>query len=75
MHFILQQYRINVGGNRRGKATSKWVLCFGSEHKGEVTRVVTSEWGGDIGMRMDVSNSELSEQRVTLAVTTEWGDI
>lgn len=43
-----------MGGVERGKGTSKWMLYHGGEHRGKVTRVVISEWDGNIGIYIDV---------------------
>lgn len=46
--------RVNVGHIQMREGHFKWMLCCRSEHRGQVTGKVTSEWGGDIRMHMDV---------------------
>lgn len=71
------QHGTNGEGIQMRKSHFKWVSCQGSEHRAQMTRVVTSEWGDDIRMHMDVvhGNRELNEQRTTLFVMTNRQDI
>lgn len=69
--------RINVGDIQAREGHFNWMLCHGSEHRGQVTGAVTSDGVGDIRMHVDIvhRNPELSEQRATLLVMTRRRDI